>query len=117
MAAQEATASGPSGGKLGYVTQLAGTLIRAGMVAPGRPDRVAAQLAALKNWGLSLAGGYTSAAARDPDRVALIDERRQVTFAELIDRATRMSQGMAELGVKGKSKVAVLCRNHAGLIE
>jgi acyl-CoA synthetase (AMP-forming)/AMP-acid ligase II len=109
MAAQES--------KLGYATQMAGTLIRAGVIAPGRPDRVALQLAALKNWGLSLAGGYTSAAARDPDRVALIDDRRQVTFAELIDRATRISQGLAEVGVKGKTKVAVLCRNHAGLIE
>ena len=109
MAAQQA--------KLGYVAQLATTLIRAGMVAPGRPDRVAMQLAALKNWGLSLAGGYTSAAARDPHRVALIDERRQVTFAELIDRATRMSRGLAKLGIVGKSKVAVLCRNHAGPIE
>ena len=107
----------PPASKLGYATQLAGTLIRAGVIAPGRPDRVAMQLAALKNWGLSLAGGYTSAAARDPHRIALIDERRQVTFAELIDRATRISQGLTKLGIVGKSKVAVLCRNHAGLIE
>jgi len=116
MAAHDAVA-GPSGSKITYTTQLATTLIRAGVIAPGRPDRVARQLAALKSWGLSLAGGYTSAAARDPERIALIDERRQVTFAELIDRATRMSQGLAALGVKGKSRVSVLCRNHAGLIE
>src|SRR4051812_24214779 len=100
-----------------YATRFATTLIKAGVVAPGRPDRVTRQLAALKSWGLSLAGGYASAAARDPDRIALIDERRQVTFAELIDRSTRISQGLAALGVKGKSRVAVLCRNHAGLIE
>ncbi|TQS44909.1 AMP-binding protein [Cryptosporangium phraense] len=100
-----------------YTTQLASTLIKAGVIAPGRPDRVAKQLAALRSWGLSLAGGYTSAAARDPDRIALIDERRQVTFAELIDRATRISQGLAQRGVQGRTRVAVLCRNHAGLIE
>ncbi|MFI5958306.1 AMP-binding protein [Cryptosporangium sp. NPDC051539] len=100
-----------------YAGQLATTLIRAGIIAPGRPDRVTRQLVALKSWGLSLAGGYTSAAARDPERIALIDERRQVTFAELIDRATRISQGLTELGVRGKTRVAVLCRNHAGLIE
>lgn len=117
MAAHHAATSSPTGGKLAHTAQLATILIRAGVIAPGRPDRVTRQLAALKNWGLSLAGGYTSAAARDPDRIALIDERRQVTFAELIDRATRISQGLATLGVKGKSRVAVLCRNHAGLIE
>ncbi|GAA3395547.1 AMP-binding protein [Cryptosporangium minutisporangium] len=116
MAAQETLAS-PTGSKLAYTSQLATTLIRAGVIAPGRPDRVTRQLVALKSWGLSLAGGYTSAAARDPQRIALIDERRQVTFTELIDRATRMSQGLAALGMKGKSRVSVLCRNHAGLIE
>lgn len=100
-----------------YAAELATTLVKAGIVAPGRPDRITRQLVALKSWGLSLAGGYTSAAARDPERIALIDERRQVTFAELVDRATRISQGLAALGVKGKSRVAVLARNHAGLIE
>ncbi|MFG1926692.1 AMP-binding protein [Cryptosporangium sp. NPDC048952] len=100
-----------------YASQLATTLIKAGVIAPGRPDRVTKQLVALRSWGLSLAGGYTSAAARDPERIALIDERRQVTFAELVDRATRISRGLASLGVRGKSRVAVLCRNHAGLIE
>ena len=100
-----------------YATQLATTLIKAGVIAPGRPDRVTRQLVALRSWGLSLAGGYTSAAAREPDRIALIDERRQVTFAELLDRSTRISQGLTALGVRDKTRVAVLCRNHAGLIE
>jgi acyl-CoA synthetase (AMP-forming)/AMP-acid ligase II len=116
MAAHDGSAS-PQGGAVKYTSQLAATLIKAGVIAPGRLDRVTRQLVALRSWGLSLAGGYTSAAARDPHRIALIDERRKVTFAELADRTTRMARGLSTLGVQGKTRVAVLCRNHAGLIE
>jgi hypothetical protein len=52
---------------------LVATLTRRGMLNPGSPIRVAAQLAALRKWGFSLAGELRQAAARDPDRTAVID--------------------------------------------
>lgn len=95
------------------------TLTRRGLLAPGRPIRVASQLGALRKWGWSLAGELRQAAARDPDRAALVDERgAELTYAELLDRAERLARATrAALGVQTGDRVGVLCRNHHGLIE
>jgi acyl-CoA synthetase (AMP-forming)/AMP-acid ligase II len=95
------------------------TLTRRGLLAPGRPIRVASQLGALRKWGWSLAGELRQAAARDPDRAAVVDERgAELTYAELLDRAERLARATrAALGVQTGDRVGVLCRNHHGLIE
>ena len=49
----------------------------AGCCSPGPPIRIARQFGELRRWGFGLAGELRQAAARDPDRVAVIDERRQ----------------------------------------
>ncbi|MDG4762851.1 hypothetical protein O7632_01780 [Solwaraspora sp. WMMD406] len=64
------------------------TLARRGVLTPGNPMRVAAQLDSLRRWGFGLAGELRQAAARDPDRVALIDDAdREVTYRELLTHA------------------------------
>ncbi|MEU6072374.1 AMP-binding protein [Micromonospora sp. NPDC047074] len=95
------------------------TLTRRGLLAPGRPIRVSAQLQALRRWGWNIAGELRQAAARDPGRTAVVDERgAELTYAELLDRAERLARGMrAVLGVRAGDRVGVLCRNHHGLIE
>ncbi|SDC09802.1 AMP-binding protein [Actinokineospora iranica] len=93
------------------------TLVRAGVLVPGRPDRVARQLGALARWGPTIVGGYRAAAARKPGAVAVIDERGTLTFAEIDARTTRLANGLAEYGVRTGRRVAVMCRNHAGLVE
>ncbi|HEV8562906.1 MAG TPA: AMP-binding protein [Actinophytocola sp.] len=96
---------------------VAKTLIRAGVLSPGRPDRVLRQINALAKWGATVAGGYRANAGRHPDELAVIDERRQLTFAELDRRATRLANGLAEFGVRAGRRVALMCRNHAGFVE
>ncbi|NGM12796.1 AMP-binding protein [Verrucosispora sp. WMMA2044] len=95
------------------------TLTRRGLLAPGRPIRVASQLSALRKWGWSLAGELRQAAARDPGRVAVIDEQgTELTYAELLDRSMRLARALrAALGVQAGDRIAVLGRNHPGLIE
>ncbi|BCL15023.1 AMP-binding protein [Micromonospora sagamiensis] len=95
------------------------TLARRGLLAPGGPVRVAAQLNALRRWGFSLAGELRQAAARDPDRTAVVDEHGTCTsYATLLDRSERLARGLRSgLGVRGGDRVGVLCRNHSGLIE
>ncbi|MEV0324821.1 AMP-binding protein [Micromonospora echinospora] len=95
------------------------TLARRGLLAPGGPVRVAAQLNALRRWGFSLAGELRQAAARDPHRIAVVDEHGTGTsYATLLDRSERMARGLRSgFGVRGGDRVGVLCRNHAGLIE
>ncbi|MCI4063594.1 AMP-binding protein [Micromonospora sp. R77] len=95
------------------------TLTRRGLLTPGRPIRVASQLGALRKWGWSLAGELRQAAARDPGRVAVVDEQGvELTYQELLDRAERLARSMrAGLGVRTGDRIGVLCRNHHGLIE
>ncbi|MGW4498700.1 AMP-binding protein [Micromonospora sp. NPDC004336] len=95
------------------------TLTRRGLLTPGRPSRIAAQLGALRKWGLSLGGELRQAAARNPDRTVVIDEGgAALTYAELLDRAERTARAMrAALGVRAGDRIGVLCRNHHGLIE
>ncbi|GLW94991.1 AMP-binding protein [Actinokineospora globicatena] len=96
---------------------VARTLAKAGVLNPGRPDRVMRQLGALARWGATLVGGYRAAAARVPDAVALVDERGKLTFDEVDRRTTRLANGLAKHGVRAGRRVAVMCRNHAGLVE
>ena len=57
------------------------------MIATVGPRRTRRILRELRRWGPSPAGGIASAAARLPDRVALIDEDGSLTFADLHRRS------------------------------
>ncbi|MFY1696841.1 MULTISPECIES: AMP-binding protein [unclassified Solwaraspora] len=94
------------------------TLTRRGLLTPGSPGRTIAQLAALRRWGFTLAGEARQAAARDPDRVALIDDAdRQLTYRELLARAERLATALrATLGVTAGDRIGLLCRNHPDLV-
>ncbi|HEX2316066.1 MAG TPA: AMP-binding protein [Thermomonospora sp.] len=88
---------------------------RSGLWHPGPPARVARQLGALRRWGTVLGGSFVSAAARDPERAAIIDEYGTLTYAEVNARTDRLARALAEDGTP--PRVAVLCRNHRGMVE
>jgi acyl-CoA synthetase (AMP-forming)/AMP-acid ligase II len=91
------------------------TMARRGLLKPGPPGRVLRQFGALRRWGFGLAGELRQAAARDPGRVAVIDdERGDVTYAELLDRSVRIARA---LPVAPGDRVGVLRRNSAAMIE
>jgi len=73
--------------------------------------------AASKRWGSTMAAGYTAAATRTPDRLAVIDDRRRVTFAELERRSNAIARGLAAHGIGCGDAVGLLCRNHLGFVE
>jgi acyl-CoA synthetase (AMP-forming)/AMP-acid ligase II len=50
-------------------------------------------------------------AKRLPDKKALIEEGRSLTFGQLNDRANRMANALLSMGVKPKDKVAVVALN------
>lgn len=94
------------------------TVARGGVLRPGSPLRVARQVNALRRWGFGLAGELCSAAARSPERVAVIDERGELTYAALLDRAERLARALrGGLGIRAGDRVGILCRNRAGLVE
>ena len=70
----------PTPGQIGGKVQTLATLVRAGMLRPQRPDRLAGAALALARWGVTPAAGYAAAAARRPDDLALVDESGTLTF-------------------------------------
>lgn len=106
-----------NGGSGSALVGVAKTLMRSGILKPGRPDVGIRQLMALGKWGFNLSGGISQAAIKSPNRVAIADDRGTRTYAELDDRATRLAAGLNAMGVGPDSTFAVLARNHSGLVE
>ena len=54
---------------------------------------------------------------RNPKGIAIIDERGEVTFADLHRRTNALARALKDRGVAEGDGVAVMCRNHRGFIE
>ncbi|WP_034591519.1 AMP-binding protein [Hamadaea tsunoensis] len=97
-------------------------LAKRGLLNPGPPGKMVAQLNALRRWGFSLAGELRSAADRSPDHAAVIDSSpdgtdRTTTYRELWRRTEALALSLrARYGIGVGSKIGVLARNHAGMI-
>ena len=89
---------------------------RTGMVVPARPDRLLAMANGFRRWGMTPAAAYAVGAARDPDRIAVIDERESVSYAEIDRRSSIVAAALAERGVGAGDAVALLARNSAAFI-
>jgi acyl-CoA synthetase (AMP-forming)/AMP-acid ligase II len=97
---------------------LLATLARRGLLRPPPPAEAIRQLIALRRWGFGLAGELRQAAARDPARVAVVDECGALTYRELLERAERLALALrAEVGVEPGDRVGLLRRNSVGMIE
>jgi acyl-CoA synthetase (AMP-forming)/AMP-acid ligase II len=93
------------------------TLLDTGMFEPARPDRVLRSLSALRRWGATPAGAYSSAAARYPERLALLDERGSLTFREVHSRTNALAWELRRAGISEGDGVAIMCRNHRGFVD
>jgi acyl-CoA synthetase (AMP-forming)/AMP-acid ligase II len=60
---------------------------------------------------------FELAADKVPDRVALIDKRRQVTYADLDERATRFAHALQAAGIKAGDHVGILATNCIEWVE
>ncbi|MFE1170540.1 AMP-binding protein [Nocardiopsis sp. NPDC058789] len=103
--------------KLRHTLEVARVLVRAGVLSPGRPDRIVRQLRALRTWGATIAGGYAAAGERVPDQVSLIDESGSTTFGEMNLLGRALARDLHGLGVGQDTRVGILCRNHGGLVQ
>jgi fatty-acyl-CoA synthase len=91
-------------------------LRRAGLVPLNRPDEIAFSLLNVRQWGM-VAAAIRIAAHRNPDAVGLIDETGPLTFAELDRRSTALARGWLLHGLGPDSVIALLCRDHRGLLD
>ena len=96
---------------------VAGTLARAGLMRPSRPDRAVRALVGLRRFGPTLAAGVIGGAARFPAAPAIIDDEGALTFADLERRTNALARGLAGHGLTEGKSIAVMCRNHRGFVE
>ncbi len=87
------------------------------MFRPSRPDRTLRSLSALRRWGPTPAAAYTGAAARYPQRTAIIDERGALTFSDVHRRTNALAHELRRAGIGEGAGVAIMCRNHRGFID
>jgi acyl-CoA synthetase (AMP-forming)/AMP-acid ligase II len=97
--------------------KVARTLLATRMLRPERPDKSVRALATLRRWGSSSAAAYAISAIRCPERLAIVDERGTLTFAEVNARTNALARALREAGVGEQDGVALMCRNHRGYIE
>lgn len=85
----------------------------------GLPPRAMARFAGdLRRTGLTAAALCHLAAARAPERAAIVDDDGELSWGELNRRVLRLRAGLrARHGVGAGSTVAILCRNHRGFAE
>jgi acyl-CoA synthetase (AMP-forming)/AMP-acid ligase II/uncharacterized protein YndB with AHSA1/START domain len=127
LASLKAEVEGVRASERGLLSRLASTvtdaawdarvLARSGLLFSPRPDRLARGGWQLVQWKATLAGGCAIAATTDPDALAVVDERRSITFGELHRRTNGLARALGDEGVGPGDSVAMLCRNHAGLVE
>ncbi len=96
---------------------VAGTLARAGMLRPSRPDRAMRAIRGLHRFGPTMAAGVVGGAARFPGAPAIIDDEGIVTFAALERRTNALARGLAGHGLTEGRALAIMCRNHRGFVE
>jgi acyl-CoA synthetase (AMP-forming)/AMP-acid ligase II len=101
----------------GSTLGIAKTLVKAGVLTPGRPDRTLRQLASIARWGATVVGGYQASAARGPGELALHDERGAQTFGETEERTNRLANALTQYGIGPGARVALMCRNHGAMVE
>lgn len=89
---------------------------RAGGLRTVPPGRVLAALRAFGRYGL-LGAASAITAARDPDGVAVIDERGALSFRGLDRRTNALANAWRRRGVGPGTTVAVMAGNHRGFLQ
>jgi acyl-CoA synthetase (AMP-forming)/AMP-acid ligase II len=89
---------------------------RTGVWTPIRPDRLVGMAIGLRRWGMTPAAVYAMNTARDPGRLAVIDERESVSYAEIDRRSSIVAMALGALGIGAGDPVALLARNSAAFV-
>src|SRR5919206_1637023 len=103
--------------RVGSTLKTVDTFRRAGILHPGRPDRLVGSALALIRFGATPAAGYAASALRYPDEPAVIDELGTLTFQEVNERSNALAHALRADGIGQGDSVGVMCRNHRGWID
>jgi fatty-acyl-CoA synthase len=71
----------------------------------------------LQRWGPTLAAGAALNAIRRSDATAIIDELGTLTWGDVHRRSNALASSLADAGIVEGDGIAILCRNHRGLVD
>jgi acyl-CoA synthetase (AMP-forming)/AMP-acid ligase II len=100
--------------RLRETRELVGTMRRAGLIAPLRPDKYVRIAAAMRRENLGVTSGFASAAQRCPDKPGLVDELGTLTWRQLDERSDSFAAALQD--ATGRT-IGIMCRNHRGFVE
>ncbi|MGA9493256.1 MAG: AMP-binding protein, partial [Mycobacterium sp.] len=103
--------------RLNQIAGLVGTMSRARLIAPLRPDRYVRMAAAVRRAGMNATSGFAIAAQRCPDRPGLIDELGTLTWRELDEDGDALAAALQALPGGPPEVVGIMARNHRGFVE
>ncbi len=92
-------------------------LVRSRMLTLMRPDKYVGLVRVLRAQGTNATTSFSLAAIRRPHGTAIVDERGSLTWRELQQRADALAVGLVELAGSTPETVAILCRNHRGIVD
>jgi acyl-CoA synthetase (AMP-forming)/AMP-acid ligase II len=92
-------------------------LAGSGILRPYSPVALAKAGALLKKYGTGPAGGFLAMATLVPNKVWVIDERGDLTFAEVDRRTNALARALQKQGVDEGGSIALMARNHRGFVE
>ena len=96
---------------------LLGTVRRARLIAPMRPDRYLRMAAAMRRENFSATYAFAAAAQRCPDRPAFVDDRGMLTWRQLDQRCDALAAALQALPSGQPKTIGIMCRNHRGFVE
>ncbi|BBX85728.1 acyl-CoA ligase FadD12 [Mycolicibacterium aubagnense] len=94
---------------------LVSTMVRAGVIAPLRPDKYVRIAGAMARENMSVTSGFASSAQRCGNRPGLIDELGTLTFGELDRRGDAFAAALQTL--PSAKVVGIMTRNHRGFVD
>src|SRR5512139_3845767 len=103
--------------KVKDVAWMVGVARRAGLIRRIPPGRLLRANAAARGWGRSMGGVVAANSVLFGDRVHVVDDLGELTFAEVHSRTNAMARGLTRAGVEPGATVAILCRNHRYFVD
>jgi fatty-acyl-CoA synthase len=102
--------------RAGDEAYFAALCVRSGMVGLELPHNLLRVLLAFEHYGM-LGAAVGVGSIRHGDRLAVIDERGELTYKELDEHANAIANAWRDAGFESGEGVAILVRNHRGFLE
>ncbi|MDG4663042.1 acyl-CoA ligase FadD12 [Mycobacterium sp. 236(2023)] len=96
---------------------LLSTMVRAGIIAPMRPDKYLRIAGAMQRENMAITSGFAGAAQRCPDRAGLVDELGILTWRQIDRRADAFAAALQALPGGQPEVIGLMARNHRGFVD